>query len=96
MDGITVLVGTDDQVDVMKLENDIDALLDGSDIQIRYRLFDASSERDLSRVLKAEEAGTLVLGGRELLDKLPPLDTFLREIEMPLLILGDASVPARS
>lgn len=73
----------------MKLENVIDALLGGNDIQIRYRLFDASSETNLLHVLKAEEAGTLVLGGRELLDKLPPLDTFLREIEMPLLILGN-------
>jgi nucleotide-binding universal stress UspA family protein len=87
MDGITVLVGPQNPVEVMKLEKDVNALLGGNDIQIRYRLFDAST--NLLHVLKAEEAGTLVLGSRELLDQLPPLDTFLHEIEMPLLILAN-------
>ncbi len=44
-------------------------------------------------VLKTQKSGVLVIGGRELLGKLPPLDIFLRETEMPILLLSDESTP---
>jgi len=90
MDGIAVLVESRNKVDVKQVEKEIDALLDGGDIQIRYLPFDASNEENLLRLLKGEKNGVLVLGGRELLDKLPSLDTLLRETELPLMILGSA------
>jgi len=94
MDGITVLIESGNRVDATLVENELDALLEGEDIEIRYLHFDAANEKDLLRVLKGEKNGMLVLGGREFLDKLPSLDTFLRETGLPLLLLGDQSTLA--
>lgn len=91
MDGITVLVGSGNQAGAMRVENEVDSMLDGDDIEVRYHQFNAASETGLLEALNTERNAILVIGGRELLDKLPPLDSFLRQTEMPLLLLGNGS-----
>ena len=91
MDGMTVLTESGSEVDAMQLEKEVDALLDGDEIEIRYLTFDATGDGNLLNVLKTKKDSILVIGGRELLDKLPSLDTFLCETEIPLLLLGNES-----
>ncbi len=43
----------------------------------------------LLRVLETEKTGVLVLGSRELLKKLPPLDVLLRATDISLFLLGN-------
>ncbi len=62
----------------------------GAPLEIHSRPFDASSGESLLRALQAERNGVLVVGGRELLPNLPPLETILCELEMPVLLLGPA------
>jgi len=90
MDGITVLAGSGNHFEMELIE---EALSDGGEIEIRHRVFDPASKKSLLDALAAERNGILVLGSRELLTKLPPLETFLCEMEMPLLLLGDGANP---
>jgi nucleotide-binding universal stress UspA family protein len=60
----------------------------GASIEIRTRSFDASNEASLLRALKAERDGVLVVGSRDLLHNLPPLQAILCDLEMPVLLLG--------
>jgi len=88
LDGVTVLLGSGNQIDVT-VENQLAAL--HKDLEIRYLRFDSANKMNLLKVLKAEKNGMLVLGSREFLDKLPSLDEFLLETEMSLLLLGNGS-----
>ena len=88
MDGLTVLIGSGNHIDATLVENELGALLGAKDTKIRCVQFDPASEINLLGVLKAEKTGMLVLGGRSLLGRLLSLEIFLRETEMPLLLLG--------
>lgn len=80
LDGVTVLLGSGNQIDAM-VENELDVLR--KNVEIRYLRFDSANKMNLLKILKAEKNGMLVLGNRKFLDKLPSLDEFLRETEMP-------------
>jgi nucleotide-binding universal stress UspA family protein len=62
----------------------------GTPVEIRTRSFDPSNEASLLQALKAESDGILVLGSRDLLHNLPPLQAILCDLEMPVLLLGPA------
>jgi nucleotide-binding universal stress UspA family protein len=84
MDGITVLVESDREPDPFLTET----TLANKDIEIRCVYVGAANEAGLLATLRAEKGGILVLGSRALLNRLPALDTILRETEMPLLLLA--------
>jgi len=86
--GMTVLVAAGGQESALKLQQEVEALLKGQGIQVRYRRIDSEDESGLIRALRGEEAGILVLGSRELLQKHRPVEAVLRESEMPVLLLG--------
>jgi len=85
MDGVTVLIGSEKDRDLLQAESRFGS----NDILIRHVHFDAASTASLMAVLKMEEGGVLVLGSRRFLDRLPPLNIILRETRMPLLLLGN-------
>jgi len=82
MDGVTVLVEAENEADSFLSESKTES----EDIEIRYVRLDTAES--LPAVLKAEKGGILVLGERTLLDRLLPLEAFLGDTEMPLLLLG--------
>jgi nucleotide-binding universal stress UspA family protein len=84
---ITVLLAAANRDRVSAMRDEVDALLKGKGIAVRYREIDPQDEMSLFRALKAEQPGSLVLGGRELLKKLQAMGPLQREIEMPLLLL---------
>lgn len=86
---ITVLLAAPDRERAGEMRDEINALLEGKDIEVRYREIDPRDEMSLFRALKAEQPGSLVLGGRELLKKLQAVGVSQREIEVPLLLLAD-------
>jgi nucleotide-binding universal stress UspA family protein len=86
---ITVLLSAPDRDRALKMRDEVNALLEGKEIEVRYREIDPGDEMSLFRALKAEQPGSLVLGGRELLKKLQSIGALQREIEAPLLLLAD-------
>lgn len=93
MDGITVLApsGT-----VLPSSFGSVRSADGSPLPTRSRIFDPSSDRNLLRALQAERGGVLVLGGRELLTSLPPLEAILFDLEMPVLLVDRVASSAEA
>lgn len=90
---LTLLLAAADQDDALTMRERVNAVLEGKNIEVRYRQIDPQDEVSLLRALKRERPGVLVFGGRELLKKLQPLEELLRETEMALLLLGDAEEP---
>lgn len=90
---ITVLLAAGDGDRALKMRDEVNALLKGKEIEVRYREIDPDDEMSLFRALKAEQPGSLVLGGRELLKKLQSIGAPQREIEAPLLLLADGEEP---
>jgi len=93
MDGLTLLVESGSGADAESIEREVAALLEGMGVEVRYLPFDPDKKDSLLVALKAEKNGVLFLGSRKPLDKLLPLSAFLRETEMPLLILAEESSP---
>lgn len=89
MDGVAVLVERENEADSFLEES----RLGNEDVEVRSVVLDAASPAELLAALRAEKGGILVLGSRRLLNKLPPLHTLLREMEMPLLLLGNGASP---
>jgi nucleotide-binding universal stress UspA family protein len=87
--GITVLLAAAGRDRASAMQDEVNALLEGKGIEIRFREIDLEDDMSLFRALKAEPPGILVLGGRELLKKLQAIGMLQREIEAPLLLLGD-------
>jgi nucleotide-binding universal stress UspA family protein len=88
MDGITVLLDSASPDEAAKLRGEIDGLTQRADHNLRYRKIDPYDQTSLLRAVEAEKTGVLVLGGREFLKKLPPLEVLLREADVSLLLLG--------
>ncbi len=88
MDGITVLLDAANPDDAKLLQNEIEALTRRTTHTLMYCQIDPNDKASLLRALEPERQGVFVLGGREFLKKLPPLDVLLRETEMSLLLLG--------
>ena len=88
MDGITVLLDAANRDDAIILQNEIGTLTRRATHNLGYRQIDPDDKTSLLRILETERTGVLVLGGREFLKKLPPLDVLLRETDMSFLLLG--------
>jgi nucleotide-binding universal stress UspA family protein len=86
---MTVLV-TASRESFPAIQKEAGARLEDQDVEIRYHRIDASDESGLLDALREEGGGVLVLGARELLANLP-VEAFLRESEMPVLLLGHGS-----
>ena len=83
---ITVLVAASD------FENrvsEIRRLLHGQGLEVRFKPIDLDEEMSLSRAVKEEGAVLLVLAGRQLLKDRDAFEALLRQVEVPLLVLGD-------
>jgi len=95
MDGITALLEAASRDEAAKLQDQINTLARRDTHTFRFIQINADDEAGLLRALGTERSGMLVLGGREVLKKLPPLDVLSRETEMSLLLLRnepDASI----
>ena len=86
---ITVLLAATDRQSAKRLRSQVDRLLQTSGLAVRYRPIDPNDKLSLLRALKEEPSDILVLGSRESVRKVQTLESLLREIEMPLLLLGD-------
>lgn len=84
--GITVLVNAADYEDKLQ---EIRNLLRGRDIEVRCRRIDMVEKSNLLRAMKEERAGMLVLASRQLLEDSEAFEALLREVEAPLLLLGN-------
>ena len=91
--GITVLIPAADRHSTKRLRSQVDLLLQASGPTVRYRQIDPNDKWSLLRALKEEPSGILVLGSRESVRKVQTLESLLREIEIPLLLLGDWAEP---
>jgi len=88
--GITVLVSTADHG--KKLE-EIRSLLRAQPLDLRCRRIDPDQKSSLLRAIREEGAVLLVLASRQLLKAPDTLEALLREIEVPLLVLGNGFRP---
>jgi hypothetical protein len=84
--GITVLVSTADHA--KKLE-EIRSLLRAQPLDLRCRRIDPDPKSSVLRAMREEGAVLLVSASRQLLKAPDTLEALLREIEVPLLLLGD-------
>lgn len=88
---ITVLLAAADKERAARMRDDLDPVLKEAGAEVHYRSYDPKDEATLLRAVKAEGASVLVLPGRKSLEKLPRLEKFLGESEMPVLLLCEAS-----
>jgi nucleotide-binding universal stress UspA family protein len=88
---ITVLLAASDKESAVQMQDELDPVLNAAGAEVRYRSFDPKDEAALLRAVKAEGAGVLVLPGRKSLEKLPRLERFLGETEVPLMVLCEGS-----
>ena len=86
---VTVLTAADSNERAAKLRDEVDALIEGKNIQVRYRPIDLQDGTSLLRAVKEEKADVLILGNRDLLRDPATLEGLLRETETALLLLGD-------
>ena len=84
--GITVLVSAADYEHELA---EIHELLRGQELEVRCRRIDLGNEMNLLRAIKEEGAILLVLAGRQLLKDREAFEAILREVDLPLLLLGD-------
>jgi nucleotide-binding universal stress UspA family protein len=91
LDGITVLLVSEDGVNPAELRKEAGESLEGTGVEAHYSELDASSEKRIRDAFNAEPGGILVVGGRKLLEKAQKLEMVLSGIEMPLLLLGSGS-----
>lgn len=89
MDGITALLEAANPGEATKLQDEINSLAPRDAHNLRYLQINPDDKTSLRRALETESTGVLVLGSRELLKKLPPLDVLSRETDMSLLLLGN-------
>ena len=83
---ITVLLSAADYEH--KLE-EIQDRLQGQALEVRCRPIDLNEEMNLLRAVREEGAVLLILAGRELLKAPEAFEDLLREIEVPVLLLGN-------
>jgi len=83
---ITVLVAPGDYEHRV---TEIRRLLHGQALDVQFRPIDLNEEMSFSRAVKEEGSVLLVLAGRQLLKDREAFETLLREVEVPLLVLGD-------
>jgi hypothetical protein len=83
---ITVLVTV---ADYENRVTEIRRLLHGQALDVQFRPIDLDEEMSFSRAVKEEGSVLLVLAGRQLLNNREALEVLLREVEVPLLVLGD-------
>lgn len=89
MDGITVLLEAANEDNASTLQREIDTLAQTAAKKLQYRQIDPDDKTSLPRALEARRTGVLVLGSREFLKKLPPLDVLLCKTDLSLLLLGN-------
>lgn len=88
---LTVLLAAEDRKHAEALEGEVETLVEGRNIQVRYRQVSRQDGATLLAALKDEKADVLVLGSRDLLRDPAVLEALLRETETALLLLGGAS-----
>lgn len=89
--GVTVLLAADTSERATELRDEVDAMMRGKSIQVRYRQIDLQDGENLLRAAQEEKPDVLILGSRDLLRDPATLETLLRETETALLLLGDGS-----
>jgi nucleotide-binding universal stress UspA family protein len=84
--GLTVLVRA---ADYEKELPEIRRLLEGLTLEVRCERIELDETASLLRAVKQEGSILLILAGRQLLNDRKAFETLLRELDLPLLLLGD-------
>ncbi len=84
--GVTVLIQSADYNQDLA---DARRLLEGQGLDVRCAPIDPDGTTSLLHAVKEESSVLLVLAGGQLLNDRRALETLLRELEVPLLLLGD-------
>jgi K+-sensing histidine kinase KdpD len=92
-DGITVLIGATDAAAASILKDEAALLLEGEDVEIRYRAIGPEDEAALLQALRAERAGILILGGLEPRKKQQWIELLLDQPDTALLLLDSGAGP---
>jgi nucleotide-binding universal stress UspA family protein len=88
--GMTVLLAATDPASESSLKKEAIEVLAGRGAHLQFRRVDPNNPLALLRAVAAESAGILILGGRDYLKQLQPLEALLRAAGIPLLVLGSA------
>lgn len=89
MDGITVLLDAANPDEASRLQDEINGMARRDAHSLRYLQIDPDDKTSMLRALEPERTGLFVLGSREVLKKLPPLDLLSDETAISLLLLGN-------
>jgi nucleotide-binding universal stress UspA family protein len=94
-DGITILLGATDAASASARKEEAARLLEGEDIETRYRIVNPEDTTALVRTLRTERPGIFILGGLEPRKKQQWAEVLLRDTTMALLLLGhgETSLP---
>lgn len=93
---LTVLLAAPDQERAAELQREVASLVQGKNIQMRYRQVDREDGANLLQRVREEKADILILSSRNLLRDAKTLESLLRETETALLLLGDGPEPEPS
>jgi nucleotide-binding universal stress UspA family protein len=92
MDGIVVFVSTRNVKPAAELQEEASHLLKQADVMARYRLTDLKDEIGLLCALKEEHAGTVILGGRDAIEKFQRLEQSLRNAKVAFLLVDGSEL----
>jgi nucleotide-binding universal stress UspA family protein len=90
---VTVLLPADNPARILVMRKEVDAILEGKKVGVRYRQIDPRDDRNLLRVLQSESAGVLVMGRSELQKDPQQVEDLLHKTQTALLLLGDGDEP---
>jgi nucleotide-binding universal stress UspA family protein len=86
---LTVLLAASNRDRALVMQDEVDHLLQGKKINVRYLQIDPDDKMSLLRTLGAQGPGVLILGDRDLLRDPDSLEALLRETQTALLLVGD-------
>ena len=90
---VTILLAAASTDQARSVESEIALTLKGRNLTIRFQWIVPNDEASLSRALREEQPGLLILGSREPFRKSQSLEALLRDSKTSVLLLGDGIEP---
>lgn len=90
---VTILLAVASTEQARSLESEIALALKGRNLTIRFQQIVPNDEASLSRVLREDQPGLLILGSREPFRGSHSLEALLRDSKASVLLLGDRTEP---
>jgi nucleotide-binding universal stress UspA family protein len=86
---LTVLLTTKSPDEARAMQDEVEDILEGSHLAVRFQRIDPEDRAGLLRLLREAGSAIFVLGGKEPFGKLPLLQAVLRESTAAVLLLRD-------